>query len=163
MGTMKHHVIVVTSWNAPLLAKAHAEAERLGCKASPLVPSAVNRYASFLIAPDGSNEGWEASDAGDARRSAFIQWAREQREEDGGNALEWVEVAYCSGEGEAEITDHEWRDRPWEIAEADREEPQSTPMRFAGRIDYPVYPPDFIPIADRERADVYHKAEEEPR
>lgn len=99
MGYIAHHAIVVTGYGDEA-SKAHAKAvelftdidppqhntERL---VSPIVQSLTNGYLSFLIAPDGSKEGWSTSEAGDAARSAFIDWLRGQQ-----NAPDWVLVRF---------------------------------------------------------------------
>lgn len=36
------------------------------------VPAVMNRYVTFVFAPDGSKEGWETSDEGDRYRAAFL-------------------------------------------------------------------------------------------
>lgn len=104
MGYMRHHAIVVTSWKPELLAEAHAKAREIaGALVSPIVEGVTNGYASFLIAPDGSNEGWEDSDRGDAQRAAFLTWADAQRYSDVSTALDWVEVQFGDGERETRI------------------------------------------------------------
>lgn len=37
------------------------------------VPSLVNDYVTFVFLPDGSKEGWDTSDDGDAYRKQFIE------------------------------------------------------------------------------------------
>jgi hypothetical protein len=78
MGYIKHHAIVVTSWNDALIVEAHAKAVEYCRLVTPLSETGVNGYRSFLIAPDGSKEGWGDSDLGDAEREAFIRWAEGQ-------------------------------------------------------------------------------------
>ena len=94
MGYMRHHAIVVTSGIEDLIKEAHAKARDLRCSISELVASPVNAYWSFLIAPDGSNEGWGESDVGDAQRKAWTGWARSKAYVDGSSSLGWVEVMY---------------------------------------------------------------------
>jgi len=67
----------------------------LGMIVTPVVETQMNGYHSFLIAPDGSKEGWEESNAGDARREGWKAWARSQVYDDGSTALKWVEVQYA--------------------------------------------------------------------
>jgi hypothetical protein len=93
MGYIKHHTIVVTSWNEEKITEAHAKASSIFRWVSPLSP-AVSDWRSFFIPPDGSSEGWDESDAGDARRTAFIDWCQSKRTEDGGSYLQWVEVSF---------------------------------------------------------------------
>ncbi|ATN88863.1 hypothetical protein [Acinetobacter baumannii] len=94
MGYMRHHAIVVTSWDQKLLAEAHAKAVELGACVSPLVNGHINMYQSFLVAPDGSKEGWDTSDEGDAQRAALVEWLDAQRYDDDSTCLSWVEVQF---------------------------------------------------------------------
>ena len=75
MGYMRHHAILVTSWDAKLLASAHAQAVKMFAYVSPISPAFVNGYQSFFIPPDGSKEGWPESDAG-ARSSLVTKMER---------------------------------------------------------------------------------------
>jgi hypothetical protein len=68
--------------------------------------SPINAYSSFMVATDGSKEGWSESDAGDARRKAFIAWLDTQRFEDGSTPFRWVEVQYGDEEGETVVCAH---------------------------------------------------------
>jgi hypothetical protein len=107
MGYMRHHTIVVTSWDEKKLQVAHDKAVELFHKVpidinrgntqslvSPIVNGVVNGYGSFFIAPDGSKEGWEDSDNGDKAREAFINYCREQAYDDGSNSLSYVEIQF---------------------------------------------------------------------
>lgn len=78
MGYIRHDAIVATSWNKKYLEPARAKAEQLGLPVSELVESPTNGYCSFLIAPDGSKEGWEESASGDDARAAWKQWANDE-------------------------------------------------------------------------------------
>lgn len=106
MGYMRHHAIVVTSWSVDDLEAAHAEAVRLGCQTSPIVLFAVNRGGSFLVAPDGSKEGWPESDNGDVQRRCLIAWLDGQRYEDGSTSLGWVEVQFGDDDGVTTVVAH---------------------------------------------------------
>ena len=110
MGYVKHHAIVVTSWNDEVIEFALVEARRCGL-AVCLVASECEGYHSVFVAPDGSKEGWAESDDGDKRRGAFKGWMRAQQYEDGGSSLEWVEVAYGNDDHDAIVTDHQWKDK----------------------------------------------------
>jgi len=74
MGYMSHNAIVVVSWNHEDIVKCHNAAQNIGLQVSELVPGTMNGYKSFLIAPDGSKEGWSESDLGDFHRQKFIDW-----------------------------------------------------------------------------------------
>jgi hypothetical protein len=108
MGYIKHHAIVVTSWDDKTIEKAWNMAKRIGCQVSEILGPHSNGYCSFLIPPDGSKEGWDRSYEGDEARAIFKAWTNAQRYDDGSSSLEWVEVSYGSDDGKAEITDHAW-------------------------------------------------------
>jgi hypothetical protein len=108
MGYIAHHAIIVTSWDKTILRKAHERATTFDCHVSDIVESGVNGYHSFLIAPDGSKEGWDESRRGDAQRAAWIEWSRSVRYEDGSSPLSWVEVRYGSDDHDAKVERHEW-------------------------------------------------------
>jgi hypothetical protein len=94
MGYMRHHAIIVTSFQDDILLKAHNQAERMFGKISEILVSDVNGYSTFFIPPDGSKEGWPESDAGDKSRSAFMDWCDAQAYEDGSNSIVAVELRY---------------------------------------------------------------------
>ena len=95
MGYMRHHAIIVTSWDTARLQEAHEAArERLGEEVSEIVPSRMNGYGSFLVAPDGSKEGWADSDDGEAQRDAFVAWLNDESWEDGSSPFDWVLVQF---------------------------------------------------------------------
>ena len=76
---------------------------------SDIVESKINGYVSFFIAPDGSKEGWDASDLGDSRRKEFIDWSKNvdiEGEKDGDTYFKYAEVMYGDDNGEAEIVNH---------------------------------------------------------
>lgn len=94
MGYMRHHAVVVTSGIKTLIDSAYGKAKQIGCAVTEVVESPVNGYYSFLIASDGSKEGWDESDIGDRRRADFAVWANAQAYGDGSNSLGFVEVMY---------------------------------------------------------------------
>ncbi len=98
MGYMRHHAIVVTSWDSESIEPAHKLATELGMIVTPIVSGAINGYRSFMVCPDGSKEGWTDSDAGDGRRDAFVAWLSTG---DGDNRpwCDWAEVQYGDEEG----------------------------------------------------------------
>ena len=100
---MRHHAIVVTSWHDELLEQAHAKAVELGCSVSEITTPVTNMYRSFLVAPDGSKEGWDGSDAGDDRRDVLTAWLDNQRYDDDSTPLQWVEVQYGDDDLESRI------------------------------------------------------------
>ena len=102
MGYMRHHAIIVTSWDANRLATAHAKASELFARISPIIPSSINGYgyASFFIPPDGWKEGWAESDNGDSQRNLYVEWLDLQRYGDGSSWLKWAEVQYGNEDGD---------------------------------------------------------------
>lgn len=72
MGYLRHKALIVNGWDGKAVAAAHDEVSALYDEhddmaglVSPVVPHAMNGGASFLIAPDGSKEGWHHSELGD--------------------------------------------------------------------------------------------------
>ena len=111
MGDVRHHAIVVTSWQREVLYLAAAKARELGLEV--LGPSAevTNGFATFIICPDGSNEGWDESDEFDAKREKFVAYLKTERYKDGSSCLAWVVLAYGSDDqGGAKIIKHAWQD-----------------------------------------------------
>lgn len=106
MGYMRHHAIVVTSWNEEKPFKAHTKATEILRQVAPITPPAVNGYVSFLIAPDGSKEGWSESNKGDDARGEFVAWLDEQKFGDGSTSLPWVEIQLADDEEETKIVSH---------------------------------------------------------
>lgn len=98
MGYMRHHAIVVTSWNDKTVIDAHKVAVEIFPWVSPISPEGINGHVSFLIPPDGSKEGWPSSDEGDERRTKFIKWVDAQAYDDGSNSIDYVEVFYGDDE-----------------------------------------------------------------
>ena len=109
MGTIRHHAIVVTSYNKDSLAEARAQADTLFGSAqanaltgrhlasiSEITKATANSYGSFLIAPDGSNEWWDHSDLADAARREYITYLNGTRNGDPSLSgdLGWVEAQY---------------------------------------------------------------------
>ena len=91
MGHICHHGIVVTAWNKERIAKAHAKAKEIfGVNVSEIVPSQINGYVSFLVAPDGSKEGWIDSQNGDDEREKFKHFLEHTRE----LYCDWIEYEH---------------------------------------------------------------------
>lgn len=110
MGRVRHDAIVVTSCFEDHIARARDFANSLGLQTTGITPEAVNGYRSFLIAPDGSKEGWNDSDAGDDLREKWKLWARANGEESAPRPchIEWVHVRYSDDDGGAAVEDHKW-------------------------------------------------------
>jgi len=107
MGYIRHHTIVVTSWNQKKILKAHNKAiEIFNGSTSNIVESNFNMYYSFFVAPDGSKEGWTESKIGDDRRKKFIDWLNSKAYSDGSNALQFAELFYGDDDGNSKIINH---------------------------------------------------------
>lgn len=109
MGYMLHHTIVVTSHNDKLIQDAADQARKLGC--AVLGPSAplINGFASMMVCPDGSKEGWAESHRGDRQRAEFIAYLNSKRYDDGSTSLEWAEISYGSDDETAAVENHAWK------------------------------------------------------
>lgn len=105
MGYMRHHAIIVTSWNSDMLHDAQQVAKEILAAAdlpdltSPIILSYTNGYGTFIVAPDGSKESWGTSNSGDDARDKFIEWLDAQRFGDGSSSLDWAEVQYGDEDG----------------------------------------------------------------
>ena len=97
MGYMRHHAIVVTGYE-DRIKPAYAEAQaRFDARfLTGITEAAVNGYQSFLVAPDGSKEGWPESEEGDRRRASFVAYLR-------GQELGWVEVQFDDDGNETRV------------------------------------------------------------
>jgi hypothetical protein len=104
MGYMRHHAIVVTTWNRQQAERAHAKATELGMQVSEIITSHTNAQESFFVAPDGSKEGWSESDTGDQRRDAFIEFLRN----DPDAYCHFAEVELDSDGDAARLGRHTW-------------------------------------------------------
>lgn len=104
MGYISHHAVVLTSWDDVAIAAAHAKATELGMLVTPVTSEGVNGYRSFLVAPDGSKEGWEDSELGWRRRCQLIEWLRAGYLDDGSSHISWVEVQFGSDEPHSAVT-----------------------------------------------------------
>lgn len=105
MGYMRHHGLLVTG-SAKHISKAKDEAVRLGMSVSAIHSAPINDYDSFAVFPDGSKEGWNESDLGDAQRFAFKAYLHRQRWSDGSSPLDWVEVFFGDDDREVGVVDY---------------------------------------------------------
>lgn len=94
MGYIRHDAIVVTAYRKDHAIAARATAFEFGLAVSDLVESPMNGYVSFLIAPDGSKEGWKDSDDGDAKRTLWLAWADRAQRNEIGPFFQMVHVRY---------------------------------------------------------------------
>jgi len=103
MGYIKHHAILITSFDEEKAKLAHAKAMKLVRDlTTELKESPVNSDWSFAILPDGSKEGWPESEEYDKLRELFIDWLKTQRYEDDSSPFKAVLVSYDE-EGEVTI------------------------------------------------------------
>lgn len=133
MGYMRHHMIVVTTYDEKLIEQARAKACEIfeapkgafgrHVQVTPITMSPVNMYYSFFVPTDGSKEGWSDSDDGDARRAEFVSWLNAQRYSDNSSALKWAEVQYGDEERDNRVLRHDG-----EVAPGEPEETPSTLM-----------------------------------
>ncbi|PAE20522.1 hypothetical protein CHH80_10945 [Bacillus sp. 7504-2] len=99
MGYIRHNAIVVTGYSYP---EAQKKFEKVYSKANELfeglvsniIPALTNGYQSFLIAPDGSKEGWDLSDEYDAKRKEFADFVDSMAYGDGSNPIQFVDIAF---------------------------------------------------------------------
>lgn len=91
MGYVKHHAIIVTGWENKKVEEAHQKAREIfennfenephqkpfGCRlVGEIIQGLINTQSSFLIAPDGSKEGWVTSENADNARQEFLDWLK---------------------------------------------------------------------------------------
>lgn len=105
MGYMRHHAIIVTTFNEELIEKVYVKAKEIFPVMSEVLSSKMNGYKSIFIPPDGSKEGWIDSDEGDTRREMFKKWLVSQLYGDTSSPFEWVEIQYGDDEKETKIID----------------------------------------------------------
>ena len=118
MGYMRHHAIIVTTWDLDLIRHARNEATNIfGADAvTGLVDASTNGYRTFFVGPDGSKEGWDESDQGDQRRDRFVHWLNAQRAEDGSSWLDWAEIQYGDDDGDNRVLRHNDESLEWHEA-----------------------------------------------
>lgn len=108
MGYMRHHAIVVTGPSKEMKKVAN-KAAKVADEAfyiTLVTPPSINDYSSFLVAPDGSKEGWEESEKGDNAREKIKEYLRSLAFSDGSTSFKWVEVQYGDDNHETIIIDH---------------------------------------------------------
>ncbi len=105
MGYMRHHAIVVTGFDIDGTKTARQGAVELAakfdnpCAISELSEKATNGYRSFLIAPDGSKEGWVESKQGEEFRAAVIEYFQSQD----GLYISWCLVQFGDEAGDQKM------------------------------------------------------------
>jgi len=116
MGYMRHNAIVVTAWLSERAIEVHSTIKEIAenngaiCDISPLTSEAMNGYVSFLVAPDGSKEGWDTSNQGDKTRDKIIEYLDSLRYGDGSTSFKYVEVQFGDDNRETKILRHSEHD-----------------------------------------------------
>lgn len=134
MGYIKHDTVVVTSWDEKRLQKAREKAVELYTKAfsknslyteedkktlksefgeknfviSPIIQGVANGQCSFLIAPDGSKEGWEPSDLSNQAREEFLEWLKLDEDE---LYCEYIHIRFGGDDSSENILSSNYIDR----------------------------------------------------
>lgn len=104
MGYIKHHAIIVSSWDRDVLRTVHAYATTIfGSQVSNICEPSVNLHETFLIAPDGSCEGWIESNQGDQQRFEFIAYLQSFCYKDSSSMIKWVELSYADEKSDPKI------------------------------------------------------------
>ena len=83
-----------------------ADSYQFGSLVSALVPSITNGEASFLVAPDGSKEGWKTSETGDKMRDEIIAYLESLKYSDGGASFAYAEIQFDDDYGDQKILRH---------------------------------------------------------
>lgn len=95
MGRERHHAIVISTAWSERADEARMVASSLLCNPTEVVHTEVNGVHTFLIPPDGGNEGLGASWQGDQRRDELVAWLEERNAEDENlQPFQWCEVQY---------------------------------------------------------------------
>jgi len=98
MGVINHNAIIATTWD-------HKDSEAKMKEFIASLPygeqllfvwrdSPYNGFTTVIMVPDGSKEGWGASDEIDNLRDRFVAAIESMKYEDGSNPWRWVEVGY---------------------------------------------------------------------
>lgn len=133
MEYMRHDAIIVQAFRSKEIKLAHAKAVELGLTVTEIIESPINGYVNFMIASDGSKEGWDESNLGNTRREAWMAWAREARSLKGVKGhrdlaghlgtgtkdyddvlyVTWVHVQFAGDdEDDTKVVDHNYKDLP---------------------------------------------------
>ncbi len=108
MRNIRHHALIVTCNDRKVidsirakaleLYKLHMEASNGSNLVSEIKESIVNHYCSFFIIPDGSKEGYDASDDSDVIREKLIDFIKPLAETDEYH-VSYAEVSYGADDG----------------------------------------------------------------
>lgn len=109
MGYLVRHAIAITSGIAhhKYLDDVRDYAESVGAQCTPIMATPVNDERTFFVCPDGSKEGWHASDVGDQQRELIVEHLRSIAYDDGSSPLVWAEIYYGSDDKTAAVFRHD--------------------------------------------------------
>jgi hypothetical protein len=115
MGVIQHDAIIATTWDEVVFSKMKTWIEQLEVELdadyNKRVPQELflfsgerqsNGYRTITMIPDGSKEGWAASDYGDKLRDMFVAQLAKDDYPDGSSNWSWVEVTF--GEKGRQVT-----------------------------------------------------------
>jgi len=104
LKNIKHHTIVITSNDKVQLDslrnkviniyKEKMEAKKGAQIISPIIESLINSFSTFYVVPDGSKEGYDASDDGDIVRESIVDLINSFDQAGKENIFRFVEIAY---------------------------------------------------------------------
>ncbi len=116
MKNIKHHTIAITSNDKSQLDalrnklisiyKDKMEAKKGSQIISPIIESLINSFCTFYIVPDGSKEGYDASEDGDTVRKSICELIETYKQPDGENIFRYIEVSYGADDATAAIIRH---------------------------------------------------------
>lgn len=96
MGTTNHNAIIATTYKDEEIERIK-EWRKQHIEYRPYFifgPRATNNYQTVVLVPDGSNEGWQESDAFDALRRDFVFQLEKGNFEDWSSPWSWIEVGF---------------------------------------------------------------------
>lgn len=97
MGVENHNAVLATTWNRKQESRIMDFIEALAPIDKRLFvwgDSLFNGFATVIMLPDGSKEGWEDSDYYDELRDKFIKQLEACKYSDGSNSWKWIEVGW---------------------------------------------------------------------
>lgn len=104
MGVIAHKALIVTGTDSSHLRRAYAEAINLfkvndlgeEVKMVSELLTGLNQYKTFIVAPDGSKEGWVTSEYFDKKMDEMIKFlkSKECTFDDKSSYNDWVLVEY---------------------------------------------------------------------
>jgi len=98
MGVINHDAVLATTWDDKAVDKFRAWLDkRVPEDLKDLFhigPVVTNSYQTVVMMPDGSKEGWDASEEGNRVRDDFIAFIGKDDPDRGYCPWTWVEVSY---------------------------------------------------------------------